>query len=212
LPFNRGITIPDGTGIASVIDSKSAFCNPSAYTYAINHCVMHAPCKHHGHARTKDAMKKRCFTRYDAHIDARYCADDTQRDWRSCLITKISRKGLGVMFPADKPLPGLMLTFSLPTAQESEAVLLQGVLKWTRQVGGSAAGGIELNAIVGEAQWLQLIYFIRRPGDQNQFVSPNSVPDHRVINKNLHPAPAKVVVSTTTAFDHIRNILNYKIL
>jgi hypothetical protein len=157
-------------------------------------------------------MKKRCFPRYDAHINARYCADDTHREWRSCLITKISRKGLGVIFPAEKPLPGSMLTFSLPTAQESEAVLLQGVMKWTQQVGGSTAGGVELNAIVGEAQWLQLIYFIRRPGDQDQFVSLNIVPDHHVIKKNRHPAPAKVVVSTTTAFDHIRNILNYKIL
>jgi hypothetical protein len=158
-------------------------------------------------------MKKRCFPRFDAQIDARYCPDDAPGDWRCCLISKISRKGIGVVFPADKaPLTGSMLTFSLPIARESEAIILRGELKWTRQLGGSTAGGVELNAIVGEAEWLQLIYFIRRPSDEKPFVSLKSMPDHLALKKNLHPAPAKVEVPVLTAMDHIRNILNYKIL
>ncbi len=158
-------------------------------------------------------MKKRCFPRYDVDIDARCRVDDAPGHWQSCRITKISRKGIGVIFPAaTPPPPNALLTFSLPNDQESEAILLRGALKWTREFGGSTAGGVELNAIVGETQWLQLIYFIRRPCDEKQVGGLKCMPDQAAVKKNLHPAPAKVVMPGFSAMDHIRNILNYKIL
>jgi hypothetical protein len=156
-------------------------------------------------------MRKRCFPRYDTHIDARYCADDANREWRSCRIIKISRKGIGVVFPENgvPHLPGAQLTFTFPAAQDAESVGVQGVVKWLNRIDGRLAGGIELNTIIDEAHWLQLIYFIRQPAAQKQFINLKTMPE-QALKKSLHPAPAKVVVPT--AMDHIKNILNYKIL
>ena len=156
-------------------------------------------------------MKKRCFPRYDAHIDARYCADDAARNWRSCLITKISRKGIGVVFPAGTPpAPGAALHFELSTAQESGYVNLQGVLKWIKRITNGYAGGIELDEIVDEAAWLQMIYFIREASAGKQVVDLKSMIGGTMVTKTLHPPPAKVIIPTK--LDYIKNILNYKIL
>ena len=156
-------------------------------------------------------MKKRCFTRYDAHIDAHYCSEETNQEWKACLINKISRKGIGVVFPAgDQPLVGSFLQFKLSTAQEPGCVCLQGVLKWIKRVNNSHAGGIELNEIVDEALWLQMIYFISEPSAVKKTVDLKSMPEQTIVKNTVHPPPAKVIIPTK--LDYIKNILNYKIL
>ena len=156
-------------------------------------------------------MQKRSFTRYDAHIDGRYCAEDGSREWKPCLITKISRKGIGVLFSVGAPPSvGSSLQFILSTMKESEGMSLRGVVRWVKIAGNRHAGGIELNAIVEDSQWLQLIYFISQPAAEKQVIDLKTMPEHRALKKTVHPPPAKVIVPT--ALDHIKNILNYKIL
>jgi len=157
-------------------------------------------------------MQKRSFTRYDAHIDGRYCAEDGSREWKPCLITKISRKGIGVVFSAGAPpYIGSSLQFILSTMKESECLSLRGVVRWINSAGNRHAGGIELNTIVEDSQWLQLIYFIRQPEAEQQVVNLRTMTNHAVLNKNVHPPPAKVIIPTTK-LDYIKSILNYKIL
>ena len=156
-------------------------------------------------------MQKRSFTRYDAHIDGRYCEEDGSRVWKPCLITKISRKGIGVVFPDNKiPATGSLLVFSISPSQGSEAISLRGALKWLKTIDGRQSGGIELNRIVDELQWLQLIYFIRQPEAEKQVVNLRTMPEHRTLKKTVHPPPAKVIMSTR--LEYIKTILNYKIL
>lgn len=156
-------------------------------------------------------MQKRSFTRYDVHIEGRYCAEDGNREWKPCLITKISRKGIGVVFPANGlPVPGSLLVFSISPSQGSEAIHLRGALKWLQTIDGRQSGGIELNRIVDELQWLQLIYFIRQPEAEKRVIDLRTMPEHRAFKTTVHPPPAKVIMPTR--LDYIKNILNYKIL
>jgi hypothetical protein len=157
-------------------------------------------------------MQKRSFTRYDAHIDGRYCAADGSREWKPCLITKISRKGIGVVFSAGAPpYVGSSLQFTLSAIKESECMSLRGVLRWVKSAGNCHAGGIELNAIVEDSQWLQLIYFIRQPAAEKQVIDLKTMTNQAVLNRNVHPPPAKLIIQTTK-LDYIKSILNYKIL
>jgi hypothetical protein len=158
-------------------------------------------------------MKKRCFPRFDAQIDARYCPDDAPGDWRSCRITKISRKGIGVVFAAAAPpAPGSLLQFKLKlsTAGEAGYANLQGVLKWIKRMNNCCDGGIELNEIVDETLWLQMIYFIREPHAEKKIVDLKTMPAQITVKKAVHPPPAKVIISTK--LDYLKSILNYKIL
>jgi hypothetical protein len=156
-------------------------------------------------------MKKRCFPRYDVQIDARFCADGAPEEWIACRVTKISRKGIGVVFaPAAPPAPGSLLQFKLSTAGEAEYVNLQGVLKWTKRMNNGCAGGIELNEIVDETLWLQLIYFIREPHAENKIVDLKTMPAQINLKQAAHPPPPKVIISTK--LDYLKSILNYKIL
>jgi hypothetical protein len=186
---------------------------PREYTQVTHHRMIGSPGKHDDHAITEYTMKKRCFPRYDTRIDARYCTDDATRDWRACLITKISRKGLGVVFPETvPPLPNAILTLSLPIARDAEALILQGTIKWVKPIDGRHAGGVELNTLVDEARWLQLIYHIRQPAAEKQLFNLPTMPPQGTANQHVHPAPAKVVLPTTGVMTHLKNILNYKII
>ncbi len=137
-------------------------------------------------------MQKRSFTRYDVHIEGRYCAEDGNREWKPCLITKISRKGIGVVFPANGlPVPGSLLVFSISPSQGSEAIHLRGALKWLQTIDGRQSGGIELNRIVDELQWLQLIYFIRQPEAEKRVIDLRTMPEHRALKNNRAPSPGE---------------------
>lgn len=156
-------------------------------------------------------MKKRSFTRYDTHIDAYYCLDKENREWKSCLINKISRKGIGFFFPAgQRPLEGSLLHFKLLTGAEADYVNLRGVVKWTKSCGAGHTGGIELSELVEEVHWLKLIYCIRQPSAEKQVIDLRTMSENTLVKKCVHPPPAKVIVPTK--LDYIKNILNYKIL
>ena len=83
-------------------------------------------------------------------------------------------------------------------------------MRWVKSAGNCHAGGIELNRIVEESQWLQLIYFIRQPADEKQVINLKTMPSQAVLNKTVHLPPAKVIIPTTK-LDYIKSILNYKI-
>jgi hypothetical protein len=116
-----------------------------------------------------------------------------------------------VVFPTGTPpVPGAVLKFELSTARESGYVNLQGVLKWLNRATNCYAGGIELNEIVNEAVWLQMIYYIREPAAGKQVVDLKSMSEGEIITKALHPPPAKVII--TSRLDYLKSILTYKIL
>ena len=50
-------------------------------------------------------MKKRSFTRYDAHMKATYFLEERNMGWEDCTITKLSRKGMGITFHTEEEIP-----------------------------------------------------------------------------------------------------------
>jgi len=157
-------------------------------------------------------MKKRSFTRYDTNIGAQYCSESTG-GWKPCTVTKLSRKGMGVNFLANEaPSLGSLLQFKLSTAKESEYLNLRGAVKWIESVDNGYIGGIELCEVVDELQWLQLIYFIRNPLEKKRVIDIKTMPEQIALRSRtpLAPPPPKVIVPST--LEHIKNILNYKIL
>jgi len=157
-------------------------------------------------------MKKRSFTRYDTNIGAQYCSESTG-GWKPCSVTKLSRKGMGVNFLANEaPCLGSLLQFKLSTAKESEYLNLRGAVKWIENFDNSYIGGIELCEVVDESQWLQLIYCIRNPLEKKRVIDIKTMPEQIGLRNRtpLPTPPPKVIVPTT--LEHIKHILNYKIL
>lgn len=157
-------------------------------------------------------MKKRCFTRYDTNISAQYCPDGNGK-WQPCTVIKLSRKGIGLSIPTkEAPALGALLNFKLATAKTSECVNLRGTVKWIESADNGYTGGIELCEIVDELLWLQLIYFIRHPLEKKSVIDIKTMHEQIALRNRapLPTPPPKVVVPTT--LEHIKSILNYKIL
>lgn len=155
-------------------------------------------------------MKKRSFTRYDTNIAAQYCSEGIS-GWKTCTVNKLSRKGIGVHFPAkEAPCLGSLLKFRLSIGKDSESLNLRGTVKWIESVDNGYIGGIELCELVEELHWLQLIYVIRQPSDKKRVVDIKTMPQQMLLKKDLPPPPPRVIVPST--MEHIKNILNYKII
>jgi hypothetical protein len=67
-----------------------------------------------------------------------------KRGWEDCLITEVSRKGMGVTFyTSETIIPGSIIHVKVRVPQESNPVKVKGVLRWLEHTGAHFVGGIE---------------------------------------------------------------------
>jgi hypothetical protein len=156
-------------------------------------------------------MKKRSFSRFDTSLKACFFIKERDRGWEDCQITKISRKGMGVTFCTEEKItPGSALNLKVYTSQDSDYFTVTGTVKWIEHYKNIFLGGIELNEILDEPKWLQLIYFIKNPRANHTTIK--SLEPHE-IKGNFHAAPPpEKVILPTTKLEQIKAILNYKIM
>ena len=67
-----------------------------------------------------------------------------KKGWEDCLITEVSRKGMGVKFyTSEKITAGSIIHLKVRVPQESNPVMVKGVLRWIEQSAEHFVGGIE---------------------------------------------------------------------
>lgn len=67
-----------------------------------------------------------------------------KRGWEDCLITEVSRKGMGVKFYTSEPIiPETIMHLKVTVSQEPKPVMVKGVLRWIEHSGEYFVGGIE---------------------------------------------------------------------
>jgi hypothetical protein len=67
-----------------------------------------------------------------------------KRGWEDCLITEVSRKGMGVTFyTSEKIIAGSIIHLKVRVPQESTPVMVKGVLRWIEHSAEHFVGGIE---------------------------------------------------------------------
>ena len=66
------------------------------------------------------------------------------KGWEDCLITEVSRKGMGVTFyTSEKIIAGSIIHLKVRVPQESNPVMVKGVLRWIEHAAEHFVGGIE---------------------------------------------------------------------
>lgn len=66
------------------------------------------------------------------------------RGWEDCLITEVSRRGLGVKFYTRyKIVPGSIIQLKVAVPRASKPVMVKGVVRWIEGCGEHCVGGIE---------------------------------------------------------------------
>lgn len=66
------------------------------------------------------------------------------RGWEDCLITEVSRRGLGVKFyTGEKIIVGSIIQLKVAVPRESKSVMVKGVLRWIEDCGEYCVGGME---------------------------------------------------------------------
>ena len=66
------------------------------------------------------------------------------KGWEDCLITEVSRKGMGVTFyTSAQIIAGSIIHLKVRVPQESNPVMVKGVLRWIEPAAEHFVGGIE---------------------------------------------------------------------
>jgi hypothetical protein len=64
--------------------------------------------------------------------------------WEDCLITEVSRKGIGVKFyTRDKIVKGSIMHLKVTVPHEPNPVMVKGLLRWLEEENDHFVGGIE---------------------------------------------------------------------
>ena len=67
-----------------------------------------------------------------------------KRGWEECLITEVSRKGMGITFyTTEKIIAGSIIHLKVRVPQELHPVMVKGVLRWIEPSAEHFVGGIE---------------------------------------------------------------------
>lgn len=136
---------------------------------------------------------KRSFVRFDTHMKAQYFLQEKNKGWEDCTVFKISRKGMGLKFyTSEKIKVGSPLQLKIVTSEESEKIVVKGVLKWIEEEKNDFVGGIELNEILDESKWITLIHFIDKPSEAAP-KKMGGIPARQVCKKS-HPSPPQRVI------------------
>lgn len=136
----------------------------------------------------------RSFVRFDTHIKAQYLLQEKNRSWEECTVFKISRKGMGLKFhTGEKIKVGSSMQLKIFASSESDTMMVKGVLKWIEKEGTDFVGGIELNEILDESQWIRFIHFIDKPADKPASKMGGVSPTNKVW-KSARPSPPQRVI------------------
>jgi hypothetical protein len=77
---------------------------------------------------------RRRFERFDTQRKARYFLKEGSRRWKECTIINISRKGVGILFPAhEKITMGSTILLKMFYSAETESTSVIGMLRWMRK-------------------------------------------------------------------------------
>ena len=93
---------------------------------------------------TNEEGDRRRFKRFDTQRKARYFLKAGSRCCKECTITNISRKGVGILFPAhEKITMGSTILLKIFYFAEAEPTSVIGMLRWMRKRKNDCIGGIE---------------------------------------------------------------------
>ena len=85
--------------------------------------------------------ERRRFTRSKLPQRAQYFGP---RGWEDCLITEVSRRGLGVKFyTRHKIAPGSIIQLKVAVLRATKPIMVKGVVRWIEGCGEHCVGGIE---------------------------------------------------------------------
>ncbi len=93
-----------------------------------------------------------CFTNLKGYYQLEYT-----NDWKECIISNISRYGIGIRLLTGNKIPvGSKMTIRILRPQELELFNLKGILRWIKKDDNCLVGGIELDEILDTVQWRKL--------------------------------------------------------
>ena len=75
-------------------------------------------------------------------MKATYSPEESNRGWEDCTITKLSRKGMGIIFHTDEKIAvDSTLRLKVYTTDEDKYFTVKGVLKWVENDSNTFIGG-----------------------------------------------------------------------
>ena len=93
---------------------------------------------------------KRRFGRFDTYLKAHYFLEEKRGDGEKCMITDISRRGMGIRFHAhDEITIGSTIFLEIAVPEGLEPVNVKGVVKHIKRRGDNFFGGVEWDLVNG---------------------------------------------------------------
>ena len=106
--------------------------------------------------------ERRQLKRFSLTFKAHYTFEDKEENWKECSIVDITNSGMGVKFHAlESVVPGTPIHLAIVIDEALRPVRLKGVIKWGEEGAESSVCGVELNEIMEEVTWNNLIHYIR---------------------------------------------------
>ena len=99
-------------------------------------------------------MEKRSLPRF---LNKREGMAHSVEGWRGCTTVDVSRRGLALRFYAATRIPlGEKIHLEILAFKGLKPICISGILKWIKKVDSHFVGGVELNELLSEHEWIKL--------------------------------------------------------
>ena len=99
-------------------------------------------------------MEKRSIPRF---LNKREGMAYSVEGWRGCTTVDVSRKGLCLRFYAATRIPlGEKIHLEILAFKDLKPICINGILKWIKKEDSHFVGGVELNELLFEYEWIKL--------------------------------------------------------
>ena len=99
-------------------------------------------------------MEKRSLPRF---LNKREGMAHSVEGWRGCATVDVSRRGLCLRFYAATMIPlGEKIHLEILAYKDLKPICINGILKWIKKVDSHFVGGVELNELLSEHEWIKL--------------------------------------------------------
>jgi hypothetical protein len=99
-------------------------------------------------------MEKRSLPRF---LNKREGMAHSVEGWRGCTTVDVSRRGLCLRFYAASRIPlDEKIHLEILAFKDLKPICISGILKWIKKVDSHFVGGVELNELLSEHEWIKL--------------------------------------------------------
>lgn len=103
--------------------------------------------------------EKRKFKRFPIELNARYLLGENHKKWKSCMVTDISREGVGMEVYLQERIPiDSILQIEIIVPEKEKPVMVMGILRWIKELEKEMnfLGGVDLTKIDSRDKWMLL--------------------------------------------------------